>query len=77
MLDAEESFETIGLVNLAQILRIGRVKLGYLDAPKSLNAAVISIEDSIAKSDEPVDELIAQFACEQTGEGLSTMLTLL
>ena len=71
LLDAEESFETIGLVNLAQILRFGRVKHGNMDAPMSLNAVVISIEDSIAKNDEPVDELIAQFACEQTWEGLS------
>jgi hypothetical protein len=71
LVDAEESFETIGLVDLARSLRSGLARLGRVDTSMSIKAVLTSIEDSIAKSDEPVDKLLAQFACEQTWESTS------
>ena len=67
---AEDSFTTIGLANIATILRLGCIELTSTDPPASLQSVAAGIEEELSRTAEPVDELIAQFACEQTWDRL-------
>jgi hypothetical protein len=68
--DAEESFETIGLVSVAALLRSGRISLTGASPPVPLRRVAATIEETLTRTAEPVDELIADFAREQTWERL-------
>jgi hypothetical protein len=67
---AEESFAAIGLASIATILHVARVNFTSADHPVRLHKVAAGIEKSLARADEPVDELIEHFACEQTWERL-------
>jgi hypothetical protein len=62
---AEASFGIIGLVKSATILRNARRDLTEVDPPVPLADVARAIERSLADVDEPVDQMIAQFANEQ------------
>ncbi len=61
---AEAAFTVIGLKKAAQILQRGRMSL-LLDEPVPLPKVVEIIEKSLAVIDEPVDQMIAEFADRQ------------
>ena len=63
---AEVSFAAIGLVNIVPILQVGRIDLTQVNPPVSLHKVAGGIEEALSRTTEPVDELIADFACEQT-----------
>ena len=58
---AEKSFEAMGLSKTATIIRRGRVKLEGIDTPSSRQVAR-QIEMDLAEFDEPVDEVLENFA---------------
>lgn len=64
---AEASFTVIGLTQAASILRRGRMALS-VDTPAPLPEVVNIIEKSLARIDEPVDQMIADFANQQALE---------
>ena len=66
LLAAEISFVAIGLVNIVPILLLGRTDLTQMNPPVSLRKVAEGIEGALSRTTEPVDELIADFACEQT-----------
>jgi hypothetical protein len=67
---AEVSFAAIGLVNIAPILLLGRIDLTGANPPVCLHTVAEGIEEAFSRTAEPVDELIADFACQQTWVGL-------
>jgi len=61
---AEASFTVIGLTQVASVLRGARVDLMATTPPASLRDVVENVEDCLAASDEPVDQVLADFASE-------------
>ena len=64
---AEAAFTVIGLKKAARIVQHGRLSL-TLDIPVPLSTVADAIEKALADIDEPVDQMIADFADSQTGE---------
>jgi hypothetical protein len=64
---AETAFTVIGLTKAASILRRGRMALS-VDTPPPLSAVVDVMEKTLAALDEPVDQMIAEFARNQAAE---------
>jgi hypothetical protein len=65
---AEQAFKTIGLNKAALVLRSGHMKLTEIDRPLPLQRVAAAIENALAAIDEPVDEVIANYATEQALE---------
>jgi hypothetical protein len=65
---AEAAFTVIGLTKTAGIVQSGRVALTDCDSPQSLRQVAESIEKALSTVDEPVDQMIADFADRQTLE---------
>jgi hypothetical protein len=63
--EAEESFEIIGLADIATIVRLGYRDLTSAKPAISLSEVATRIEDALTSTDERVDESIAHFACGQ------------
>lgn len=61
---AETAFTVIGLTKAASILRRGRMAMS-VDTPAPLSSIVDVMEKSLAALDEPVDQMIAEFARNQ------------
>lgn len=59
---AEASFAVIGLTEVTSILRRARTALTALDSSLSWKVAAESIENSLSDVDQPVDQLIDEFA---------------
>jgi len=64
---AEAAFTVIGLKKSASIVQHGRLSLS-LDNPVPLATVADTIERALATIDEPVDQMIADFADSQTAE---------
>jgi hypothetical protein len=60
----EESFVTIGAHSVAATLRLARTDLTAVTPAVPLHKVVSGIEEALARTDDLVDELIAQFAIE-------------
>ena len=70
---AETAFRVIGAHKAAAILQRGQSALAHRDPPVSLQNVCTPMEAALAHSDEPVDQLLADFAAElssQSGPGL-------
>jgi hypothetical protein len=65
---AEAAFTAIGLTKTAGIVQSGRIALAACDSPKSLQQVAEAIERALSTVDEPVDQMIAEFADRQTLE---------
>ena len=65
---AEEAFTVIGLPKTAGCLRLGRMALMDFDPPTPLENVAVNIEDWLEDVDEPVDQVIAEFAKRQASE---------
>jgi hypothetical protein len=63
---AEAAFTVIGLLEAAAIVHRGRVALTDCDAPEVLQQVAAAIEMELSTIDEPVDQMIADFANQQT-----------
>jgi hypothetical protein len=61
---AEASFTVIGLTEVAGVLRRARFDLTETDPPPPLHNVVENIEQCLADSGEPVDQVLAAFASE-------------
>ena len=64
---AEAAFTVIGLKKAASIVQHGRMSLS-LDTPVPLATVADTMEKALAAIDEPVDQMIADFADSQTLE---------
>jgi hypothetical protein len=62
---AEAAFTVIGLNKAAGIVQRGRMALMKTSPPVSLKLVADSIEGELATLDEPVDQMIADFANKQ------------
>lgn len=62
---AEAAFTVIGLRKAAGIVQRGRMALMKTSPPVSLKVVADSIEGELATLDEPVDQMIADFANKQ------------
>jgi hypothetical protein len=62
---AEAAFTVIGLKRAAGIVQRGRMALMKTSPPVSLKVVADSIERELATLDEPVDQMIADFANKQ------------
>jgi hypothetical protein len=65
---AEAAFTVIGLNKAAGIVQRGRMALMKTSPPASLQVVADSIEGELATLDEPVDQMIADFANKQAWE---------
>jgi len=65
---AEEAFTVIGLPKTAGCLRLARMALTDVDPPTPLETVAVNIEDWLEGVDEPVDQVIAEFAKKQASE---------
>ena len=63
---AETAFNVIGLVKSANILRTSRIALTDLQPRRSVQEVAEYLETALAEVDEPVDEMIADYAKKQT-----------
>ena len=61
---AEASFTVIGLTRIASVIRGARDALKLNTLPLALSGVVDDVEKSLAESDEPVDQALADFASE-------------
>jgi hypothetical protein len=61
---AEASFTVIGLTRVAGVLGRARAELTAANPPPALRDVVEYIEQCLADSDEPVDQVLADFASE-------------
>jgi hypothetical protein len=62
---AETAFKVIGLVKSANILRTSRIALTELEPRRSVQEVAEYLETALAEVDEPVDEMIAEYAKKQ------------
>jgi hypothetical protein len=65
LLAAESAFREIGVAKAADVVQRGRLALTASNSPTPLQQVVEEIERSLADSDEPVDQLIAEYAEDQ------------
>lgn len=65
---AEEAFNVIGLPKAAGCLRLGRLALADFDPPIQLKNVAENIESWLEDVDEPVDQVIAEFAKNQAND---------
>jgi hypothetical protein len=65
---AEEAFGVIGLPKVAGCLRLGRLALKDFDPPVKLETVAENIESWLEEVDEPVDQVIAEFAKKQASD---------
>ena len=65
---AEAAFTVIGLKKAATIVHRGRLTLTVNDPPVPLREVVETMEKALANIDEPVDQMIADFADGQTSD---------
>ena len=69
---AESAFRAVGATKAAAILQRGRGALAHRDPLLSLQTVCTLMEAKLAQGDEPVDQLLADFAAElssQSGPG--------
>ena len=59
---AEAAFIAIGLPKSAGIVHHGRMALTQVDSPGSVQKVAETLEKALAEIDEPVDQMIAEFA---------------
>jgi len=59
---AEASFTVVGLLNTAHLLHEARILLAQSTPPSPLAVIVRALEKSLATSQEPVDQRLADFA---------------
>jgi hypothetical protein len=64
--DAEESFGVIGISSVVKMLHGARGHLHLLKPGGSVRRLAAILQKSLKHLEEPVDDLIAQFAAEQT-----------
>lgn len=69
---AEEAFHVIGLPKVAGCLRLGRLALTDFNPPIQLKNVAENIESWLEDVDEPVDQVIAEFAKKQASERQSS-----
>jgi hypothetical protein len=67
---AEESFAEIGALHVATTLRLARLVLMEVTPAIPLQNVVGAIEDGLARTEDLVDDLIAQFAAGRPGDRL-------
>jgi hypothetical protein len=65
---AEEAFTVIGLPKVAGCLRLGRLALMDFTSPTPLENVAENIENWLEDVDEPVDQVIAEFAKQQASD---------
>lgn len=65
---AEEAFTVIGLPKAAGCLRLGRLALTDFDPPTPLETVAQNVENWLEDVDEPVDQVIAEFAKKQASD---------
>jgi hypothetical protein len=65
---AEAAFTVIGLTKSAGVVQQGRLTMMKSEPPPSLPLVIDSIEKALADIDEPVDQMIADFADNQAME---------
>jgi len=68
---AEAAFTVIGLRNAAGIVQRGRMDMMRTNPPVTLQAVTETLEKELAMLDEPVDQMIADFADKQALDRLS------
>jgi len=68
---AEAAFTVIGLRNAAGIVQRGRMDMMRTNPPVPLQAVTETLEKELAMLDEPVDQMIADFADKQALDRLS------
>jgi hypothetical protein len=62
---AEAAFTVIGLTKAANIVQRGRMDMMQTSPPVSLQVVTDNLERELASLDEPVDQMIADFANKQ------------
>jgi hypothetical protein len=67
---AEQAFSAIGAQNVATVLRQGQLELGKPHPHAALQQLVAGMEASLARIDEPVDNLIELYAIDLSCEHL-------
>jgi hypothetical protein len=67
---AEQAFSAIGAQNVATVLRRAQLELGRRHPHAALQQAVAGLEASLARIDEPVDNVIALYAIDLSCEHL-------
>jgi hypothetical protein len=67
---AEQAFAAIGAQNLAAVLRQGQLELGQRHPHAALKQLLAGMQASLARIDEPVDNLIALYAIDLSCEHL-------
>jgi hypothetical protein len=67
---AEQAFSAIGAQNIAAVLRQGRLELEQRHRHAALQQLIAGMQASLARIDEPVDNLIALYAIDLSCEHL-------
>ena len=63
---AEQAFIEVGARRVATTLRLARIDLTYANPPIAPAKIAGTIEEALATTEDPVDDLLAIFANEQT-----------